>query len=241
MQNLFKKIQMNLFTQQKQTHRLREQTYSFKEWRTRGEWQHQKEHRNLKAMDTLLHFSCVSDARASSQLLPAASALLIPADDALFLRWDFSPTGSAGPAHSQRLPWYTEWLSPQPSAFVVPSSPHCPGLLSVFQILPGHFVSHVVFDSSVMRERERGRKQFLEKLNLLFFFFPITFQNNASKSALLRTTKSQKDSSLHTSIQNSHASLHCFWPPPTNLCQKSEHWGQNHGPLSDVFFRKVKG
>ena len=36
MQNLFKKIQMNLFTQQKQTHRLREQTYSFKEWRTGG-------------------------------------------------------------------------------------------------------------------------------------------------------------------------------------------------------------
>ena len=91
-------------------------------------------------------------------------------------------------------------------------------------------------------EREREEENNFWRSWLCFFFsLSITFQNNASKSALLRTTKSQKDSSLHSSIQNSHASLHCFWPPPTNLCQKGEHSGQNREPLSDVFFRRVKG
>ena len=36
MWNLKKMIQMNLFTKQKQTHRVREQTYSYQEGRVRG-------------------------------------------------------------------------------------------------------------------------------------------------------------------------------------------------------------
>lgn len=141
--------------------------------------------------------------------------------------WDeISPIDSTGPSHSQNLPCSVDQLSLHFSTFAVTSAPHCPGSLCFLNSAWTFCLSCCVWFFSNERERERKKTIFGEAdFGFCFFFLSITFQNNASKSALLRTTKSQKDSSLHTSIQNSHASLHCFWPAPTNLCQKGKHWG----------------
>ena len=103
-------------------------------------------------------------------VLPAASRFLVPANDAPHLRWDLSPTGSAGPAHSQNQPDYIDQPPPQSSDFAIPSTPHCSGSLSGFKNLPGYFLSHVVFHSSGLRERGEG-KQCLRKTDFSCFFF----------------------------------------------------------------------
>lgn len=57
---------------------------------------------------------------------------LTSATDAPHVRWDCSPTGSAGLAYPQSRPGYPDQLPPQSSGFAVTSAPHCPGSLSVF-------------------------------------------------------------------------------------------------------------
>ena len=108
-------------------------------------------------------------------VLPAASRFLVPANDAPHLRWDLSPTGSAGPAHSQNQPDYIDQPPPQSSDFAIPSTPHCSGSLSGFKNLPGYFLSHVVFHSSGLRERGGG-KQCLRKTDFSCFF-SVPFQS----------------------------------------------------------------
>ena len=117
------------------------------------------------------HFPHVSDAEASSPVLPASSQWLTSATDAPHVRWDCSPTGSAGLAYPQSRPGYPDQLPPQSSGFAVPSTPHCSGSLSGFKNLPGYFLSHVVFHSLGMRERGWGKQCLRKRIFPVFFFF----------------------------------------------------------------------
>ena len=110
-----------------------------------------------------------------------------------YLRWDLSPIGSAGPAHSQSQPGYVDQPPPQSSGFAIPSAPHCSGSLSGFKNLPGYFLSHV-FHSSGMRERGGG-KQFLRKLT-----FPVFSLCHFSKASLVAQSVKNQTAMQKTQI-----------------------------------------